>query len=105
MIIQILHNKDCNFWQIAKKELEALLEEKELTVPIEEILISTDEEAVQHKFAGSPKILVNGQDIDPMADKVTNFHASGCRVYFWKGKAYEVPPREMMEEALQLGSG
>lgn len=101
MKIQILHNKSCNFWLIAKKELEEILKEKGINEPIEEILISNNEEAAQYHFAGSPQIMIDGKDIDPMAEKITNFHESGCRIYFWEGKVYEYPPREMIEEALR----
>lgn len=100
MRIQVLHNESCNFWQIAKKELEEILKERGISVPIEEILIKTDAEAARYRFAGSPQILIDGKDIDPMAEKITNFHESGCRIYFWEGKVYEYPPREMTEEAL-----
>jgi len=43
---------------------------------------------------------VDGQDIDPMAGKVTNYHESGCRFYIWKDKLHEGPPKEMLEEAI-----
>lgn len=100
MKIQILHNKPCNFWQTAKTALDEVLKEKGIQDPVEEVLISDDEEAATYHFAGSPQIMINGKDIDPMAEKITNFHESGCRFYLWKEKVYEYPPKEMITAAL-----
>ncbi len=98
--IQVLHNRECNFWQLAWKLLEGLIREKNLNVRLEEVLISNDAEAATYRFAGSPQIMVNGQDIDPEAKRVTNFHAGGCRPYFYRGNHFDYPPREMIEEAI-----
>jgi len=94
MRIQLLRNNECHSWQ------KFLAELREIGVEPEVILIVDDNQAVEFKFAGSPQLLIDGKDVDPMAEKITNFHVSGCRVYLWKGKVYEYPPREMIEAAL-----
>lgn len=40
----------------------------ELGVPVEltQVLIRTEEEAEAHRFQGSPTVLVNGLDLDPV---------------------------------------
>ena len=101
MKIQVLHNRECTFWQQAWQMLEGLIKEKRLEAKLEEILISSDEEATHYHFAGSPQVMIDGRDIDPEAGRITTFHASGCRPYFYKGGYYDYPPREMVEEALQ----
>ena len=100
MKIQILHNSACGFWQTAKNLLEEVLWEKGITESIEEVFVSSDEEAIHYRFAGSPQILIDGKDIDPMAEKIINFHESGCRFYIWQDKVYEYPPKKMIEEVL-----
>lgn len=80
--------------------MEELLRETKMNVPIDEVVIYNDEEAARYHFSGSPHVMVDGKDIDSMADRIKNFHASGCRMYFWKDKVYEGPPREMVKEAL-----
>lgn len=80
--------------------LEELIRKKGLSVTLEEVLISNDDEARKFHFAGSPQIMVNGKDIDYEAEKITNFHASGCRPYFYHGGFSDYPPRAMLEEAL-----
>ena len=99
--IKIVHYRECNFWQKTKADLEALLKKSGLKVPIEEIVVENDAQARQFNFFGSPQVMVNGEDIDPMAKRMTNFHASGCRLYFYNGKAADAPSPEMLEEVLR----
>lgn len=95
MKVQLLHNKECHMW---KKLRDILLG---MGIEPEVIEIETEEQAQEFRFAGSPQLLIDGKDVDPMAEKITNFHVSGCRVYLWKGKMYEYPPQEMIETALR----
>lgn len=99
--IQVLHNRECNFWQVAWQTLEQMIAEGKLDAHLEEVLIADDIQARQFRFAGSPQVMINGQDIDPEASRVTNFHASGCRPYFWQGEHSDYPPRAMLEEAVE----
>jgi len=100
MKITILHNKTCNIWRTTKGIIETILKEGGLSAEIEEVVVANDAEAKDRHFAGSPQVLVDGQDIDPMAGKVSNYHESGCRFYIWKDKLHEGPPKEMLEEAI-----
>ncbi|MFN7088215.1 MAG: DUF2703 domain-containing protein [Candidatus Paceibacteria bacterium] len=94
MTVQLLHNKECHIWKKVLEELRALGVEPEV------ILVKNDEDALRYRFFGSPQILVDGRDIDPMASQISNYHTIGCRLYIWKGKVYEYPPREMLMKAL-----
>lgn len=97
----ILHNSECNFWLNLKSEIKGYAERKNLDFVIEDVLISNDEEARKWKFAGSPKLLINGIDVNPMADKITNYHASGCLPIVFKGKFYESVPIELVDEVIR----
>lgn len=101
LTIQVLHNKECTFWQQAWEMLEHMIAERKLDAKLEEVLVSNDGQAAAHRFAGSPQVMINGEDIDPEARRMTRFHALGCRPYFYKGTHHDYPPREMIEEALQ----
>ena len=71
------------------------------------IEIATEEDAVSHRFVSSPTIRVNGRDICNSVQE-NNCGCCGdiagtqvnCRVYSYKGKRYEVPPAEMIAEAI-----
>lgn len=101
MKIQVLHNRECGFWKVAWRELEALAQERYPDAALEEVVVVSDDEARRWRFFGSPQVSINGKDIDPMAERVSAFHASGCRPYFWKGAQFDYPPQEMLEEALR----
>lgn len=99
--IKLLHNKECGFWQKTKVDLEELLKELGIDIEVEEILIEDDEQAKRYRFFGSPQVMINDEDIDPMAKTVTNFHASGCRLYVYKDKMNDFPPKEMLGGTLR----
>ncbi len=100
--IEILRNEECHNWKKLYDALKGWLRMWGLNNHIKPkiTVIRTDEEAKKRKFFGSPQLLINGKDVDPMAERMTNFHASGCRVYIWEGKLYDFPPKEMIEKAI-----
>lgn len=110
---------DC-LWCVKTKELiRKTLKELNLKAEVEEILIDTEEKAKKHNFVGSPTVKINGKDIQEEVEKarclpceelakLTNKKTpfvkeeccvAGCRVYFYKGKQYPYPPKEMIKEA------
>ena len=71
------------------------------------IKMETEEIAMQYRFATSPTIRVNGHDIcHSVAENSCGCcsEISGtdveCRVFEYKGTKYEVPPKEMIAEAV-----
>ncbi len=71
------------------------------------VKIETAEMAKKYRFLSSPTIRVNGRDI---CDSVQENDCGccgdiagtqvNCRVFSYKGKQYEVPPSEMLAEAI-----
>jgi DNA-binding transcriptional MerR regulator len=57
-------------------------------------------EAARLRFLGSPTIRVNGVDIDPVARSSTEYGLK-CRVYRAGERFVGVPPRELLEHAIQ----
>jgi hypothetical protein len=100
--IEILRNADCHSWKALRDALKDWLRMWGLNSSVNPkiTLIETDEEAVERRFFGSPQLLINGKDVDPSAERVTAYHAAGCRLYAWNGKIYEYPPKEMVERAI-----
>lgn len=99
--IKLLHTEGCHTYHQAFDEIEQALKEKGLPVQFEVILITSELEAEKHKFFGSPAIQVNGEDIDSKAKMVTKYGMNLCRPYFWNGKSYDYPPKEMIMETLK----
>jgi len=101
MKIEFLHTEDCHVWQKTLPLLKEAMKEDGIKDTIDVFVIKTQKDAQKHKFSGSPTIKINGEDIDPMAKKVTRYSPASCRPYFYKGKFYDYPPKEMILEALQ----
>lgn len=100
MTIELLHTKGCQGYHKALDELEDAMADMGLEPRCDIRLVRTQEEAQQLKFFGSPTLRINGKDIDPKAETMTRFGVNTCRPYFWKGKAYDYPPKEMILEGL-----
>ena len=88
-------------------QLSPALELAGYSISYNKIEILSKELAIKHRFLSSPTIRVNGKDI---CDEVNESDCgccgeiSGsqvdCRVFVYEGKSYEVPPKEMLAEAI-----
>ena len=101
MKIQLIRNDGCHIWETAEKVLKEVLSEAGLPADYEIVVIKNDKEAESYRFFGSPQILIDRKDIDPLASKVSDYHFQGCRFYLWEGKMYEHPPKAMILQVLQ----
>lgn len=120
MKIQLLYILDCPWCVKTKKLIRESLKELGVKTDIEEILIDSDEKAKKYNFVGSPTVKINGKDMqkdiskeqclpcEELAEstkKATEFVKQecrcGCRIYFYKGKQYPYPPKEMIKEAIK----
>ncbi|MBC8587308.1 DUF2703 domain-containing protein [Acidilutibacter cellobiosedens] len=78
-----------------------------IEVVVNKIHIDSKEKAKQHRFISSPTIRVNGEDIQ-MDVKESLCESCGdlcgdevdCRVWVYKGKEYNVPPKAMIIDAI-----
>ena len=97
MQIDILYFEGCPNHVPTVERVKQIAAEMGLTVPVSEVPITTQEEAEQRRFLGSPTVLVNGVDIDPHASQQTRYGLS-CRVY---PGVSGLPPDAMIRVALQ----
>ncbi len=98
--IEFLYFREgCPSWERALQNLEKVLAEERIDAEVVKREISTQEEAVRHRFLGSPTILVNGLDIEERARSADSFQV-GCRVYQTEEGLTGVPPKEMIRRAL-----
>ena len=98
MKIEVLHINECPNWEDAGKALAEVIEELELTnVTPTFTLIRTPKDAVEHRFAGSPTILIDGVDAVPGADPTTDL---ACRIYRDGPRTAGIPTRETLREAI-----
>lgn len=91
----------------AIKDVAKVLELAGIEVVVNKIHIDSKEKAIQYRFESSPTIRINGNDIqlemreslcescgDLCGDEVD------CRVWVYKGKEYNVPPKAMIIDAI-----
>ena len=76
--LELLYFDGCPSWKKALENLQTALDIVGIKSDVNLIHIETQEEAVKHKFTGSPTIRLNGKDIFPTG--LTDY-ALGCRVY------------------------
>lgn len=94
----------------ALSEVSKVLEATGVEVVVNKINVVSEELAVQYKFISSPTIRINGHDIQ-MDIKESTCESCGdlcgdevdCRVWTYQGQEYNVPPKEMIIEALLKG--
>ncbi len=119
MKIQILYILDCPWCVKTKKLVKESLKELGVRAEVDEILIESDEKAKKYGFLGSPTVRINGKDIQEGVSKarcscceeLSEFEETtefvkresmcGCRIYFYKGKKYPHPPKDMIKEAVR----
>ena len=98
--VEFLYWEDCPSHPQAWKLLQEVMADLGIEVPVERILVVTDEDAQRVAFPGSPTIRVNGADIDPDGAAQMGT-ALTCRIYrLPDGRFSPVPSREMIRQAL-----
>ena len=98
MQIQFLFWEDCPSHPDAWRRLHEVLDELGIVAEIERIEITTETEAQRWGFAGSPTILIDGQDIDPQPNLPSRLT---CRLYFHEdGRPSPLPSHAMIARAI-----
>lgn len=101
MQVTFLYFEGCPSHAAALERLRQVLAEEGVQAEIEVIKVETDEQAQRLRFAGSPTILVNGQDIDPTPSGA--YPALTCRAFQLEdGRISPLPSPDMIRRALQL---
>ena len=96
--MEILYFDGCPTYLEAKKALRGVLEEQGVDTEVELVAVNTDEEAQELRFAGSPTIRVDGEDLFPVPERAG--YALGCRMYTTPEGLRGSPTAEVLKEAL-----
>nr|WP_274636467.1 hypothetical protein [Microbacterium bovistercoris] len=99
MKVRVLHIDGCPNWEDAVARTRRALGAVGLAdVPVEAVLIRTEAEAVSSGFAGSPTIVVDGEDLFPSDGRTADL---ACRVYLTETGPAGAPGPEQLEPALR----
>ena len=97
--ISFLYSDDCPSHHEALSRLRKIMDQEGITVEVETINVRTNEEAIAHRFRGSPTILIDGRDIDPSS--LEGFGLA-CRAYRLEdGRISPLPSESMIRKALR----
>ena len=90
----------CPSYPEAKALVEEIIDERGIDAELVLREVRMQEQAEEHHFPGSPTILVDGRDVDPVGARARP--ALNCRIYHLpNGKISPIPSREQLEEALR----
>ncbi|WP_281015866.1 hypothetical protein ACQ856_30760 (plasmid) [Mycolicibacterium psychrotolerans] len=96
--VELLHIEDCPGWRDAEVSTRAVLDDLGLTgLRIEVRELTADDELRGAHFAGSPTILVDGQDIIAGAVPI---EALACRIYTSPSGRAATPSRDQIRSAI-----
>ncbi|MBC7241884.1 MAG: thioredoxin family protein [Anaerolineae bacterium] len=71
--IRVLHSPGCASTPKAMENLRQVLEELGVQAEIQEIVMEADMDPAEWRYFGSPTIRINGADVDPYAEKRTDY--------------------------------
>ena len=95
MKIELLYFTGCPHHRATRELIDTTLSELGLDAEVEEIDVRGQQEAERQRFLGSPSIRVDGADIEPGADSLTEY-ALSCRMYGSAG----IPSPRLLRVAL-----
>lgn len=99
MKVELLHIVECPNWEETGVRLRAALDAVgQSTVDIDYELLQTPEEAARRPFAGSPTILIDGEDPFPSGGPIS---VLACRVYQTGTGLAGAPTTEQLTQALR----
>jgi hypothetical protein len=101
--IEILSRDDCEARGMAVNVVQRILDETGIAAHLEVVDITDDVDAEERRVPGSPTIRVDGRDVEPGANKWTDY-SIGDRVYRGERGLQGWPDERWVREALLLAA-
>jgi hypothetical protein len=99
MEIRFLYSEECPSHEEALQRLHEILDEEGIVTEVEVLKVETFEEAKRLRYPGSPTILIDGHDIDPIPNPE---FAPSCRAYRLEdGRISPLPSISMIRKAVR----
>ena len=98
-VIEVLYVRDCPHYRETLAVVARVRRELSIDTEVRTTLI-VDQAAAEHaRFAGSPTVRVDGRDVEPGSEPVTEY-VLGCRLYRLEHRFAGQPEERWMREAL-----
>ncbi|MGB3634225.1 MAG: DUF2703 domain-containing protein [Rubrobacteraceae bacterium] len=99
MRIDFLYFEDCPSHEQALERLHKVLKEEDVEADISVTEVTTEEQALDVEFLGSPTIRIEDRDIDPVLERPN--YALSCRTYHLEdGRISPLPSEAMIRRAV-----
>lgn len=99
MTIEVISIPNCPNHDATVERVKSVLCLESLPATVVERIVSNEAEARTVRFAGSPTVLVNGTDLEPLAEISSNL---ACRIYSGSGG---IPSVELVKRAINRDRG
>jgi hypothetical protein len=97
--IELLYFDGCPHYEQFLPHLQQLLNDHQISAPIQLIRIESDDDAQRLRFLGSPSLRINGHDVDPTAAG-RDTYGMQCRLYATPEGTTGTPPDQWILHAL-----
>lgn len=97
MQIELLYFDGCPSWANGLKNLEAALQDEDLSASVKMVKVMGDDDAARLKFLGSPSFRVDGVELWPEEREI---YALSCRIYPSPEGIKGCPTVKMLREKL-----
>jgi hypothetical protein len=98
-VIEVLYVQDCPHYQDTLALVDRVRGELSIDTELRTTLILDQAAAEQARFAGSPTVRVDGRDVEPGSEPVTEY-VFGCRLYRLEHRFAGQPEERWVREAL-----
>lgn len=100
MRVDFLYFEDCPSHEQALDRLQKVLKDEGVQSEITVTEVTTEEQALDVEFLGSPTIRIGGRDIDPVLEHPN--YALSCRTYHLEdGRISPLPSEAMIRRAVE----
>lgn len=100
MNVSLLYLDDCPNWEQTLADVREVLSEYHVDADVELIRISSQQQAEEMEFLGSPTVRVEGMDVEP--DILESGFNLECRVYWIEDDPLDRPPKEWIAAAVEV---
>jgi hypothetical protein len=100
MKIELLYFEGCPSYAELLPRLRQLIADEGIEEEVELRQVETPEEAKRERFLGSPTVRIDGEDVDPAANRREDFGIE-CRLYRTDDGQARTPPEEWILTALR----
>ena len=103
-VIEVLYVHDCPHYRETLALVEGVRDELGIDADVHTTLVVDQAAADQARFAGSPTVRVDGQDVEPGSEPATEYFL-GCRLYRLEHRFAGQPEERWVREALLRAAG